>query len=126
MNKVVKKSDITVRVGLDEKSLPQTLHWMAEGSPDGGMPKPAKALIMALFDGQKKETLKIDLWTEEFQVHEMNQFMFETLNALSETFYRATKNEKVANEMKMFAQHFGEATELIKPTKGDNPTQGKK
>ena len=70
-----------------------------------------------LFDGVHQETLKIDLWTKDMMVSEMDRFMFQTLRALSETYFKASQNAALANEMQRFVQYFGEKTEVISPEK---------
>ncbi|HMX84190.1 MAG TPA: gliding motility protein GldC, partial [Saprospiraceae bacterium] len=67
----------------------------------------------SLFDSKVKDTLKIDLWTNELQVVEMDRFMFQTLRGLADTYMKATNNHKLANEMQQFVTYFGEQTEII-------------
>jgi hypothetical protein len=50
-------------------------------------------------------------------VSEMDRFMFQTLRALSETYFKASQNAALANEMQRFVQYFGEKTEVISPEK---------
>ena len=47
------------------------------------------------------------------QVVEMDRFIFQTLRSLSDTYYRATQNKALANEMQRFVDYFGERTEII-------------
>ncbi|MGA1582568.1 MAG: hypothetical protein ACO4CH_04870 [Saprospiraceae bacterium] len=49
------------------------------------------------------------------QVGEMDRFMYHTLRALGDTYYKATQNEGLANEFQRFVQFFGEKTEVIPP-----------
>ena len=57
--------------------------------------------------------MQMDLWTNEMQVIEMDRFVFQSLNALSELYFRATKNKELASEMKQFMQYFGKQTEIL-------------
>lgn len=114
MSEIKKKSDITIRVGLDDNNLPVALHWLAD-EDKSGVPNEIKAMLLAVYDAKTDETLKIDLWTKEFQVGQMNQFVFEFLHSLSDTYFRATKNEEMKAEMKAFALHFGKTVGLISP-----------
>ena len=49
------------------------------------------------------------------QVVEMDRFMFQTLNALSDTYLKSTNNVQLAGEFKQFVHYFGERTEIISP-----------
>ena len=111
-NKVVKNSHITIRVGLDANNVPTKIEWQAEDSPDTPEFKPCKAMLLSLFDQDYRDTYKIDLWTSELQIGEMNKFMYQTLRGLADTYHRATNNTEVANDMQKFVQYFGEQTEV--------------
>lgn len=111
--KVKRVSNITLRVGLDEQNVPVFMDWQSEDSPDTPQPEEAKAFLLSIFDKEHKDTFKIDLWTEEMQVVEMDRFMFQTLKSLADTYYRATKNDKLANQMQGFAQYFGQETGFV-------------
>ena len=73
----------------------------------------SKALLLSFFDRQSKDTLKIDLWTVDMQVAEMDRFFFQTLRSLADTYFRATQNKELAADMQRFVQYFGEKTEII-------------
>ena len=112
---ITKISDITCRVGLDEKNVPLKIEWRAQDSPDTPAFKEAKAMLLAFFDKDYKDTYKIDLWTSELQINEMNKFMYQTLKGLSDTYFKATNNTEIANDMRKFIEYFGEKTEVITP-----------
>lgn len=111
--KVAKKSRITVDVGLDDKNMPVTMSWAASDNPAGPHPQACKAMLLALFDENTKETLKIDLWTNEMQVVEMDRMFYQTLRGLADTYFRATQNKELANQMQQFVFYFGQATGAI-------------
>jgi gliding motility-associated protein GldC len=50
--------------------------------------------------------MRIDLWTKEMPVDEMKIFFHQTLVAMSDTFHRATGDEKMAETMKDFLRIF--------------------
>ena len=66
-------------------------------------------------DKESKDTLKLDLWTKELQVNEMDKLIYNTLSSLADTYYNSTNNQVLANHIKNFAQFFGEETEVIAP-----------
>ncbi len=106
-----RNSEIILSVTLDDQNLPETIHWQAEGLT--GQKNEAKAILLSIFEGDTKDTLKLDLWTKSFQMIEMDRFMFATLNALAETYLKATNNQPLAEEFKKFARYFGQQTEIL-------------
>jgi len=78
--------------------MPVELKWGASDKP--GPSEACKGMLLALFNEQSKETMKIDLWTKEMQVVEM------------------TGNKELANQMQQFVFYFGQATGAI-PKQGD-------
>lgn len=113
MANVKKSYTIQLEVGLDEAGVPEQIHWQAEDNPAGEKAQEAKAMLLSVFDKDQKETFKIDLWTKEMQIVEMDRFMFQTLRALADTYYKATKNAELATQMQQFVQFFGQKTEII-------------
>ena len=93
-------SEIKFIVQLDENRVPEKLHWTAQ---DGGVElEESKAIMLSIWDNKNKETLRIDLWTKDMPVDEMKVFFHQTLVAMSETYHRATADEKMAATMKDF------------------------
>lgn len=110
------KSTIRFEVELDETKTPEKILWQASDNPAGEEWREIKAMAISLFDKENKDTYKIDLWTKELQVIEMDRFMFQTLKALADTYFRATNNQKLASAMQQLAQYFGEEAEIIPRT----------
>lgn len=105
-------SKIELNIELDENKVPEKLHWTAE---DGGISnEEAKAMMLAVWDAKTKETLRIDLWTKDMPVDEMKQFFHQTLVEMSNTFQRATQDDKMTATMKDFCDYFAEKLELKK------------
>lgn len=105
-------SEIKIKVGLDENRIPEKLNWSA---PDGGIDNsPTKAMLLSVWDHQAQEALRIDLWTKDMPLDEMNVFFHQTLMAMSHTFERATANDKMAATMRDFCDYFAEKLELKK------------
>ncbi len=113
VNDIAKTSDITIRVGLDKDRVPLKIEWSASDMHENGKFEECKAMAVALFDKEHRDTLRIDLWTKEMQVQEMDRFVYQALRSLSQTYLRATQNKEMAEEMAKFAHHFGEKTEII-------------
>lgn len=107
---VAHTSEIRLKVGLDENRVPEELTWSAE---DGGVNnEEAKAMLLSVWDSKNKESLKIDLWTKDMPVEEMKLFIHQTLLTMSDTFMRATQDEKMTATMKDFCDYFAEKLEL--------------
>ncbi|WP_282136518.1 gliding motility protein GldC [Seonamhaeicola maritimus] len=108
----IHKSKIELNIELDENRVPENLHWTAE---DGGISnEEAKAIMLSVWDSNAKESLRIDLWTKDMPVDEMKVFFHQTLVSMSDTFNRATQDEKMTATMKDFCDYFAEKLELKK------------
>jgi len=99
------KSEINIEVELAADRMPDQINWMA---PGGGVTEwqKAKALLLGMWDGEAKEALRIDLWTQKMMVDEMNDFFYQTLCGMADTYTRATNNAALASELKEFAGQF--------------------
>ncbi len=105
-------SKIELNVELDDNRVPEKLFWTAK---DGGVAnEEAKAMLLSVWDHKAQEAMRIDLWTKEMPVDEMKVFFHQTLLAMSDTFYRATQDEKMTATMKDFCDYFAEKLELKK------------
>ncbi len=113
-NEIVKSSNINFKVSLDKENLPVEIEWNADDADVDGK-QLAKAIVLSLWDGLQQNALRIDLWTKEMNVEEMNLFMFQTLSTLGDTYERATNNAEIAAEIREFAHHFGHRTEVFGP-----------
>ncbi len=104
------KSTIELVVELDENRVPEKLSWTAQ---DGGIKnEEAKAMMLSVWDSEAQETLRIDLWTKDMPVDEMKLFFHQTLVEMSNTFHRATEDEKMTATMRDFCDYFAEKLEL--------------
>jgi gliding motility-associated protein GldC len=105
-------SEIKFQIELDNNRVPEKLMWSAK---DGGVIlEEAKAIMLSVWDSKAKESMRIDLWTKDMPVDEMKIFFHQTLVAMSETFKRATDDQKMADTMKDFCDYFAEKLDLVK------------
>lgn len=109
----IKTSDIKLRIHLDKDDVPVGMDWSASDSA-GADTKDAKSIMLAIWDHVEKESLRIDLWTKDMTIEEMNHFFYQTLISMGDTYKRATGNQEVSNSMKDFARSFGEQLNLMK------------
>jgi gliding motility-associated protein GldC len=107
MQKVSSKmSAINIEVGLDNKNIPEQINWEATDAEPGK--HESSAMLLALWNAKEKTSMRIDLWTKDMTIPEMNIFIFQTLLGVSETFERATHNKTAANDLRLFAKTFFE------------------
>ncbi|MCX6185569.1 MAG: gliding motility protein GldC [Bacteroidetes bacterium] len=111
---IIKTSQIRIDVHLDKESLPSQIEWDADDADFDGK-QAAKGVMLAIFDGLQQNAMRIDLWTNDMQVDEMNLFMFQTLATMADTFEKATNNKEVADEMRDFAHRFGHRVDVFGP-----------
>jgi gliding motility-associated protein GldC len=100
---MVKKSDIKLQIQLDENDVPEKINWTAEGSDKGGDNK-SKAFMLALWDEEENNTLRIDLWTKEMMVDEMKKFACQNIITMADSFERSTGESAIAEEMREFGK----------------------
>ena len=107
-----KISEIKFKVELDENKVPEKLTWDAQ---DGGVEhEDTKAVLISVWDPINKETLKMDLWTKDMPLDDMQHFFHQTLLSMSDTFMRATNDEKMTATMRDFCEYFAEKLGLTK------------
>jgi gliding motility-associated protein GldC len=106
-NKILymKKSTITIDVLMDENRLPEEINWSATESTIHDLQK-AKAMILAFWNSEQKEALRIDLWTQKMMVDEMADFFYQTLMTMADSYGRATRYTDQVEAMKDFAKEF--------------------
>ncbi len=114
MNQEVKKtSEIKIKVGLNEANIPVKMEWKSEDNPNSAEFTECKAMLLSFFDEKTRDTMKMDLWTTEMQIMEMDRFFYQSLRAMAETYHKATNNNELAADMQRFVQYFGEKTEIL-------------
>jgi len=111
----MKESEIKIKISLDENKVPEKIHWTAKDA--GEVNQQSEAILMSLWDAEKQNSLRIDLWTKDMKVDEMKTFFHQTLTAMTDTYERATGDEKMAKDMRQFCQYFGEELNLLKDVK---------
>lgn len=99
-------SNIRIAVTTDEAGV-TGIRWEADDAPEPG-PQDANAMILALWDAERRNALRIDLWTKQMTVDDMNDFMFQTLLSLADTYRAATNDDALMADIKIFAREFAE------------------
>ena len=104
-----KTSEIKFIVNLDEQQMPENITWSASDSTNQ-TGEPCKSMMIALWDGNEKNTLNINLWTKDMQVDEMHTHFFQTLLNLGDSYFSATANPYVREEIKQFCMDLADKT----------------
>jgi gliding motility-associated protein GldC len=111
---IQRTSTIKFDVHLDKENLPVSIDWTADDG-EFGEPQAAKAIMIGLWDGLQKEAMRIDLWTKEMSVEEMNHFTFQFLMTMADNFERATGNAEAANVLREASHEFGHKADVFGP-----------
>ncbi len=107
-----KKSDIKLSITLNETKQPVAIHWQADDSGLEGMHE-SKGMMLSLWDKKEGSMMRIDLWTHEMMVEEMQHFFYQTFASMADTYQRATNDNTMAEEIRKFSKSFGEKTKVL-------------
>ncbi len=110
-------SEIKFNITLDKDNMPEKITWQAE---EGGaqQPKECKSIMLSMWDAAERDTLKIDLWTKDMTMDDMDTHFFQTLISMAQSYERAVQTNLVVPEMERFCQHLAE--KISKASKKDN------
>ena len=100
------RSDIRLSVAMDPDGV-SGIRWEADDAPEPGLQE-AGAMLLSLWDADARNAMRIDLWTKDMTVEDMNDFFFQTLLTLADTYKSATGDQDLMAEMKIFAREFAE------------------
>lgn len=110
-DKVVKTSEINIKVGLNENNLPVGMKWTAaDGQVENAE---AKAFMLSIWDPKDNNTMKIDLWTKEMSIEEMKQFFHQTLLTMADTFEKATGEHLICEDLRDYCFHFADKMQIM-------------
>jgi gliding motility-associated protein GldC len=107
----MKTSEIKFKVTVDENHLPQKIEWDA---PDSGEKSDAKSVMIALWDAQENNTLRIDLWTKDMSIDEMKKFYHQNIMSLTDTYVKATNDHATAESVKKYFTQIGKDIGVLK------------
>lgn len=97
-------SDIRLSVTSDDDGV-RDIAWEADDAPEPGV-QHAKAMFLALWDADARNAMRIDLWTRDLTIDDMNDFLFQTLLTLADTYRNATGDKELMSDIKIFAREF--------------------
>ncbi len=109
------KSEIKFTVTRDDKKVPEKIDWSASDIQE--QTAESNAVMIALWDGKERNTLRIDLWTKSMMKEDMKKFYHQSLLFMADNFERATGDVEASQAMRNFAQMLGEKMNLVMENK---------
>jgi gliding motility-associated protein GldC len=109
----MKTAEIKVTVELDENNVPENILWESTDSTNKEA-VPVKSVMLALWDQNYQNALRIDLWTKDMPVDEMKIFFYQTLMTMGDSFLRATGETNIIEDLRDYCAHFAEKMEISK------------
>jgi gliding motility-associated protein GldC len=107
----MKKAEIKLTIDMDENNVPDTIMWESTDSQNKEA-VPVKSMMLALWDHNYKNTLRIDLWTKDMPVDDMKRFFYETLQTMGDSFLRATGEKNIVEDLRDYCAHFADKMDL--------------
>lgn len=113
-----KISEINFKIQLDENKIPEKIEWQASDS--GEAYTETKSIMLSMWDQEEKTAMRIDLWTQDMRVDEMDAHFFQTLITLAESYQRATNSSIVVDEMQNFCESLADKISAAEKAKKQN------
>lgn len=107
----VNNKKINIEVELDKNNIPENIKWDATDL-DGYDEASCRAMILALWDHNNKDTLRLDLWTKEMTIDEMKIFFHQTLVTMADTLENSTNDPRISGDMRDFCDYFAEKMQI--------------
>src|ERR1700712_132507 len=95
----MKESEIQFNIQLDNQNVPEKILWNATDNPTGKAEE-TKAITLALWDGENRSTMKIDLWVKDMPVEEMKLFYIEAIGGMAESLRSSTGDEYMFEKLR--------------------------
>ena len=107
----MKKAEIKLTIDLDDNNVPESITWESTDAQNKEA-LPVKSMMLALWDHNYKNTLRIDLWTKDMDTNEMKRFFYETLQTMGDSFLRATGETNIVEDLRDYCAHFADKMEI--------------
>ena len=109
---MARETEIKFKIRLDDQNMPEKINWTATDGPQGDGDE-CKSIMIGMWDGIEKNTMRFDLWTKDMLLDDMKRFFHQTFLSMADSFERATDEEAMAADMRDFAHHFADKMKLI-------------
>ena len=114
---MIRKTQITLTVTLDENNTPEAMEWSAS---DGGVREQSmEAFFLSTWDKDTQESARIDLWSKEMPVDQMQVFVHQTLIGIRASYLKATEDAQMGEAMQQFCDFFASERNLKDVKKGN-------
>jgi len=107
----MKTAEIKLTIQLDDQNVPENIMWESTDAQNKEA-LPVKSMMLALWDPNYKNALRIDLWTKDMPIDEMKQFFYQTLQTMGDSFLRATGETLIVEDLRDYCAHFAEKMEI--------------
>ena len=105
------KKILKFEVELDENNLPDNIQMVGDQVSDDEIN--LKALMIAAWDSQKKETLRVDIWTKDMPINDMFILYHQNMMGMATSLEKSTGEVKLAEALKDYCAFFAEKTKII-------------
>lgn len=105
------KKKINIEVELDDKNIPTDIKWNATDM-EGYDEASCRAMVLSLWDHNRKDTLRLDLWTKDMTVDEMKIFFHQTLLTMADTLENSTNDDRISGDMRDFCAYFADKMDI--------------
>ena len=105
------KKILKFEVELDENNLPKNIQMVGHQLDKDEVN--LKALMIAAWDAQKKETLRVDIWTKDMPVHDMFILYHQNMMGMATSLDKSTGEGKLAEALRDYCAFFAEKTKII-------------
>ena len=103
----MKQAEIKITVQLDDNNVPDNILWESTDAETQDQ-VPVKSMMLALWDHNYKNTMRIDLWTKDMPVDEIKRFFYETLQTMGDSFLKATGETLIIEDLRDYCAHFAD------------------
>ena len=105
------KKILKFEVELDENNLPENIQMVGHQLDKDEVN--LKALMIAAWDAQKKETLRVDIWTKDMPVHDMFILYHQNMMGMATSLDKSTGEGELAEALRDYCAFFAEKTKII-------------
>jgi gliding motility-associated protein GldC len=108
---MAREAEFKFKVELDDQNMPENITWYTSDNNNANKTGEAcKSMMIALWDGNEKNTLNVNLWTKDMRVDEMHTHFFQMLLNLGDVYFKATANPYIQQEIKQFCMDLADKT----------------
>lgn len=109
MNKSTLKFDLE----LNENNVPKSI--IMNSSDKQAENVNVKSVMISAWESSTKDTLRVDLWTQEMMVNEMFIMYHQTLISMANTLEKSTGNHELAEALRDYCLFFAKQTNITQP-----------